>query len=240
MAKNLAGLTALTLCLLALLVGLGVWQIQRLAWKEGLIAEIETRTKAPPVDLPEAIATARSGSDVSYLRVKADGHFLNDRERYLFAVADGTVGWDVITPLKTADGDVLLVNRGFVPDALRDPSSREQGEPEGLVTVTGLARTPETQGSFTPDNEPARNRWFWRDLPSMAASMFPGESVKLAPFFLDAEKSDVPEGWPLGGQTRLDLPNNHLQYAITWFALAAAIAALYVYYVVSRLRETRS
>jgi surfeit locus 1 family protein len=239
MAKNLAGLTVLTLCMLALLVGLGVWQIQRLAWKEGLIAEIETRTKAPPVGLQSALATARDG-DVSYTRVKAEGRLLNDKERYLFTTADGAVGWDVITPLKTADGDVLLVNRGFVPDALRDPSTRKEGEPEGLVTVTGLARLPETQGSFTPDNEPARNRWFWRDLPGMAASMFPGESFKLAPFFLDAEKSDVPGGWPLGGQTRLDLPNNHLQYAITWFALAAAIGILYVYYVVSRLREGRN
>ena len=238
MAKNIAGLTALTLCMLALLVGLGLWQIQRLAWKEGLIAEIETRTKAPPVDLRSALATARAG-DVSYTRIKAEGRFLNDKERYLFAIADGTVGWDVITPLMTVDGEALLVNRGFVPDALRDPSTRQAGEPDGTVTVTGLARTPETQGSFTPDNEPARNRWFWRDLSGMAASMFPGESVRVAPFFLDAEKSDLPGGWPLGGQTRLDLPNNHLQYAITWFALAAAIAALYVYYVVSRLRETR-
>ncbi len=238
MAKNIAGLTALTLCMLALLVGLGLWQIQRLAWKEGLIAEIETRTKAPPVDLQSALATARAG-DVSYTRIKAEGRFLNDKERYLFAVADGTVGWDVITPLMTADGEALLVNRGFVPDALRDPSTRQAGEPDGTITVTGLARTPETQGSFTPENDPARNRWFWRDLSGMAASMFPGESVKVAPFFLDAEKSDLPGGWPLGGQTRLDLPNNHLQYAITWFALAAAIAALYVYYVVSRLRETR-
>jgi surfeit locus 1 family protein len=238
MARNLAGLTALTLCMLALLAGLGVWQIQRLGWKEGLIAQIETRTKAPPVDLQSALAAAPAG-DVSYTRIKAEGRFQNDKERYLFAITDGTVGWDVITPLMTADGELLLVNRGFVPDALRDPSTRKAGEPEGIVTVTGLARTPESQGSFTPDNEPARNRWFWRDLPGMAASMFPGESVKLAPFFLDAEKSDVPGGWPLGGQTRLDLPNNHLQYAITWFALAAAIAALYVYYVVSRLRETR-
>lgn len=239
MAKSLAGLTALTLCMLALLVGLGVWQLQRLAWKEGLIAEIETRAKTAPVGLRAALAAARAGGDVGYLRVKAEGRFLNDKERYLFALADGTMGWDVITPLATADGDVLLIDRGFVPDALRDPSSRKEGEPEGIVTVTGLARTPEAQGTFTPDNEPARNRWFWRDLPAMAASMFPGEALKLAPFFLDAEKSEVPGGWPLGGQTRLDLPNNHLQYAVTWFALAAAIAALYVYYVVSRLREGR-
>jgi surfeit locus 1 family protein len=92
-------------------------------------------------------------------------------------------------------------------------------------------RGPGTSDLFTPNNEPEANRWFWRDLEAMARSMFAGEPVKLAPFFLEAEKSDVPGGWPEGGQTRLDLPNNHLQYAITWFLLAACLLVIYGIYV---------
>jgi surfeit locus 1 family protein len=90
---------------------------------------------------------------------------------------------------------------------------------------------PETPGRFTPDNEPEANRWFWRDLGAMAQSMFQGEAVRLAPFFLEAERSEVPGGWPEGGQTRLDIPNNHLQYAITWFLLAACLLVIYGAYV---------
>ena len=103
--------------------------------------------------------------------------------------------------------------------------------------VTGLLRAPDTQGLFIPDNDPARNRWFWRDLAGMTVSMFPGGSTRVAPFFLDAERSEVPGVWPRGGQTRLALPNNHLQYAITWFVLAFCIAVIYVFYVRSRRRE---
>ena len=100
-----------------------------------------------------------------------------------------------------------------------------------MVTVTGIVRMPEIQGLFIPDNEPEANRWFWRDLKAMAQSMFPGGTVALAPFFLEAEKSEVPGGWPEGGQTRAELPNNHLQYAITWFLLAACLVVIYVAYV---------
>jgi len=107
------------------------------------------------------------------------------------------------------------------------------------VTVTGIVRSPEIQGSFVPDNEPEANRWFWRDLGAMARSMFPEGTVEMAPFFLDAEKSDVPGGWPEGGQTRLELPNNHLQYAITWFLLALCLLVIYAVYVRGLYRRRR-
>ena len=93
-------------------------------WKEGLIAEIEARAKAEPVSLKEAVARAHAGEDVSYLRVRVEGNFDNTKERYLFAVSDGTPGWHVITPLETPDGETVLVDRGFVPDALKEPSSQ--------------------------------------------------------------------------------------------------------------------
>jgi surfeit locus 1 family protein len=235
--RGLLLLTAFAAGALAVLLGLGIWQLQRLQWKEGLIAEIEARTKAEPISLGDAVMLARKGEDVSYLRVRAEGSFDHAKERYFFTSVDGTVGWDVITPLTTPTGEVVLIDRGFVPDALRDPASRKQGEIEGPVTVIGLARPPETQGHFVPDNDAARNRWFWRDLTGMARSMFPSGAPNLAPFFLEAEKSDVPGGWPRGGQTRLDIPNDHLQYAITWFAIAFCLVVIYVLYVRSRWRR---
>lgn len=229
--KGLIGLTVFTLACLAVLIGLGLWQLERLKWKEGLIAQIEARSKGAPITLEEGIAIARKGRDPSYYRLRVEGRFHHAKERYLYATSDGRVGWHVITPLETADGDMVLVDRGFVPDMLKDPSSRALGQIEHVVTVTGIARSPEIQAIFTPDNEPQANRWFWRDLGGLARSMFPAGTIEVAPFFLDAEKSDVPGGWPEGGQTRLEIPNSHLQYAITWFLLALCLGVIYAVYV---------
>src|SRR5262245_31079779 len=162
--KSLVGLTAATLAAFALLVGLGVWQLQRLAWKEGVISEIESRTKAEPISLDQAIALAREGRDPSYYRVSVEGRFEHADELYLYAISEGRAGWHVITPLGTAAGQTVLIDRGFVPDVLRSPASRPKGELTGVVTVTGIVRMPEVQGSFTPNNEIAANRWFWRDI----------------------------------------------------------------------------
>ena len=235
--KGLVGLSAFVLAALAVLIGLGLWQIDRLKWKEGLIAQIAARSKAPAVTLDEAEALARAGQDLSYMRVRVEGRLHHGRERYLYALAEGQPGWHVMTPLETPAGDMVLVDRGFVPDALKDPSARSLGQVEQVVEVTGLVRMPETQGLFIPDNEPGTNRWFWRDLRGMAESMFPSGAIEVAPFFLEAEKSDVPGGWPEGGQTRLVIVNNHLQYALTWFALAACLLGVYAAYVWGQYRR---
>ncbi len=235
--KGLVGLTAAMLAALAVLVGLGLWQLQRLHWKQGLLAQIEARTKGPPITLEDAVALAREGRDPNYYRVRVDGRFHHAKERYLYAVSDGRVGWHIITPLETEDGDMVLVDRGFVPDELKDPSSRALGQVDKLVTVTGIVRSPEIQGPFIPDNEPEANRWFWRDLAGMARSALPAGAIQVAPFFLDADKSEVPGGWPEGGQTRLETTNNHLQYAITWFLLGACLLIVYGLYVRSLYRR---
>jgi surfeit locus 1 family protein len=237
--KGLVALTAFTVAGLAVLIGLGLWQLERLEWKEGLIAQIEARSEGAPITLEEGIAIARNGRDPNYYRLHVEGRFHHAKERYLYAVSDGRVGWHVITPLETADGDMALVDRGFVPDGLRDPSSRAPGQIEGVVAVTGIVRSPEIQGIFTPDNEPEANRWFWRDLDGLARSMFPEGTIEVAPFFVEAEKSDVPGGWPEGGQTRLELPNSHLQYAITWFLLALCLVVIYAVYVGGLYRRGR-
>ncbi|HAN62943.1 MAG TPA: hypothetical protein DCQ79_03605, partial [Rhizobiales bacterium] len=128
--KGLLGFTALALAALAVLIGLGVWQLERLQWKEGLIAEIEARSTGAPITIAEALAIARQGRDPDYYRVRVEGRFHHDKERYLFAqsLADGTPGWHVITPLETTGEDMVLVDRGFVPDVLKEASSRASGQ----------------------------------------------------------------------------------------------------------------
>lgn len=230
--SGLLWLTFFTAAGLAILIGLGMWQLQRLEWKEGLIARIEERTNRKPMDLDRAIELAQQGRNLSYYPVRAEGRFHHDRERYLYALSfDGEPGWHVITPLETVKGNFVLVDRGFVPDALRDPSTRPQGQIKEVVTVTGLARLSEEASIFVPDNNPKANQWFSRDLLAMTRSMFPAGTIQVAPFFLEEEAHDVPGGWPKGGQTRLNLPNNHLQYALTWFGLAACLIVIYGVYV---------
>src|SRR4029079_6220090 len=237
--KGLIGFTALALAALAMLIGLGVWQVERLHWKEGLIAAIDARTKGEPISLDQVIAFAKEGRDPSYYRVHVEGRFDNSKERYLFSqsISDGTPGWHVITPFRTTQGELVLVDRGFVPDNLKDLSTRASGQIEGVTTVTGIVRAPDTQRFFTPNNETAPNREFWRDLNGLVSSMFPTATLDVPPFFIEAEKSDVPGGWPEGGQTRTSLSNNHLQYAITWFGLAAALIVIYAFYVRSLYRR---
>lgn len=221
-------LTIATLIGFAVLVWLGVWQLQRLEWKEGIIARIEARTERKPVTLERAIELAKEWGDPSYLPVTVEGRFHNERERYLYAISlDGEAGWHVITPLETASGRVVLVDRGFVPEAFRDPHTRDQGQFKDVVTVTGLLRTSEKPNLFSPDNNEKANQWFTRDLGAMARSMFPGGTVNVVPFFLEQVETDIPGGWPKGGQTRLQLPNRHLQYALTWFGLAGCLLVVY-------------
>ena len=236
--KSLLGISALMLAALAVLLGLGFWQLSRLHWKQGLIAQIEARSSAAPIPLAEAVALTRAGRDPSYYRVSVEGRFHHDKERYLYAFSEGRIGWHVITPLETENGEMVLIDRGFVPNELRDPASRPEGQVETVTEITGLIRAPETQGLFTPDNDPKANRWFWRDFAGMTRSLFPHGTIEVAPFYLEAEKTAVPGGWPEGGQTRLKIPNNHLQYAITWFLLAAALLVMYGYYLWMHRRKT--
>lgn len=233
-------LTAATLAALVFLVGLGVWQLQRLEWKEGVIAQIEARTERKPVTLERAVALSKELTDPSYLPVSVKGRFHHDKERYVYAISlDGEPGWHVITPLETSGGRMVLINRGIVPEAFRDPGTREQGQLQEVVDVTGLIRTPEEQALFVPDNDVQANQWFSRDLEAMAGSMFSEGTVEVMPFFIEAVDSPVPGGLPKGGQTRLQITNNHLQYALTWFALALCLGAIYGVYVWGAARKKR-
>lgn len=219
---------SLVLPALIMLLLLGNWQLQRLAWKEGLLATIEMRMQQPPTDLDSALSTWQEEGDVDYLPVTLEGRFLNDREQYFLATYEGQSGWYVFTPLQMADGRAVIVNRGFVPYDLRNPDKRSWQPVENSVTIVGLARNPlsEKPGSLLPDNTPAERTWYWKDHAAMARTMELSEAT-LQPFFVDVSTTDgaVAAG-PIGSVTRISLPNNHLQYAITWFGLAAALVVI--------------
>lgn len=212
---------------LSVLVSLGTWQVRRLHWKETLIADIATRRALPPAPLSEIEAVAARGEDFEYRPVRVEGRFLNDKERHFFATFVGRTGYYVYTPFELEDGRFLFVNRGFVPYEMKDPKSRREGLPDGRQTVTGLARArlPGKPSWAVPENDVAGNIFYWKDLSAMAASAgLAAESV--VPFFLDADATPVPGGWPKGGVTQIDLPNDHLQYAITWYGLAVVLLVI--------------
>ena len=214
------------LFVLVLLVGLGTWQVQRLHWKEGLLADIAARKDAPAVPLSAIEAMAASGGDIEYRVVTATGHYLNNKERDFLATYGEEPGFHIYTPLQLDDGRYVFVNRGFVPSDAKEPEKRKQGQLTGEQTVTGLARAKlAEQPSGMPDNDLAKNIFFWRDLDAMASSVgLPKD--KVLPFFIDADKTPNHEGLPVGGVTIIDLPNSHLQYAVTWYGLAAALVAI--------------
>ncbi|WP_420822331.1 SURF1 family protein [Sphingomonas aracearum] len=213
----------IALCTLATLafVGLGMWQVQRRAWKLELIAATAARVHAPPVALPPPSRWATvNAHDDAYRRLRVSGTFRHDREALVQALTERGAGYWVLTPLRTDTGTVLI-NRGFVPEERRAPQSRAAGQVGGRVTVTGLLRISEPGGALLRANQPAADRWYSRDVGAIARARRLGP---VAPFFIDADATPNPGGWPVGGLTVIAFPNSHLVYALTWFALAALSA----------------
>lgn len=226
---------------IAVLCGLGSWQMRRLAWKEGIIAAMEARLHAAPEPLAAIEKRFAASGDVDYRPVRLQGRFLHAGERIFQATWQGQSGWNVYTPLVLAGNRAVFVNRGFVPFALKDPARRMAGETQGEVEITGLARNPlaAKPSSFIPDNDPVRNVYFWKDLPAMAKGLALPPGTGLLPFFVDAAAGPVAGGYPVGGVTIVDVPNNHLQYAATWYGLALVLAAMMGASLVRSWRERR-
>lgn len=213
------------LVLIGVFLALGLWQVQRLAWKEALLARIEASQHGDPQPLPAPQDWPRVQRDThEYQRLQLSGHFDHGRETRVQASTVLGSGWWVLTPLRTPDGRWVLVNRGFVDAEHRDPATRP--EPQGEVTLLGLLRVTEPEGRLWQHNDPGTGRWYSRDVEAIAtAQQLPGE---VAPFFVDA--SEGTEGqWPRAGLTVLAFSNNHLMYALTWFALAAMVAGALVF-----------
>lgn len=202
----------------AVLTGLGVWQVQRRAWKHDLIARVAQRIHAPPRAAPGPEAwSAFNRRDDEYRAVRVSGYYLPGRDTFVQAVTELGGGYWVLTPLRADGGFTVLINRGFLPIELHKslPSA-----PIGPVTVTGLLRVSEPGGGFLRDNQPTEDRWYSRDVVAIAAARhLPGA----APYFVDARGSGA-GGWPRGGLTVVQFPDNHLVYAMTWFGLALLVA----------------
>jgi len=240
-------LALLGVLLIALFAGLGTWQVIRLQWKLSLIERVESRVRAAPVPLPPPARWPQVTRDTDeYRHVRLAGRFLYPYSTPTQAVSELGAGFWLLTPFCTTDGAVVLVNRGFIPldqnRAGRYPARRAQGEPcagaDGPVhTLTGLLRISEPGGGFLRDNDPLRNRWFSRDVAAIGAAR---GLTPLAPFFVDAARGQDPAGapeHPAGGLTVISFQNNHLVYAITWYALALMVAG--AWRVAARLGRNR-
>jgi surfeit locus 1 family protein len=216
--------------MLAVLLTLGFWQLHRLQWKLDLIAQVNRNLTLPPVSLDTALAM---GKGAEYRRVALGGRFDHGKEAYLRGLVDGTPVWHVITPLVTDDGRTLLVDRGIVPDGLRDPAKRRAGQIDGERRIIGVWRTPDPPGFFTPPPDFAHRLWYSRDVTSIAAA---DRIAPAAPVIVEADAAPNPGGWPKGGQTQVTFRNEHLQYAITWFGLAATLLGVYLAFHISKGR----
>lgn len=243
-ARRGRGLLLLVLACVAfaVLIGLGTWQLNRLAWKEALLARVEARVHAAPQDVPPpARWPALTREEDEYRRVKVRGTFDHAKEALVYTVrgddAAGPVkgqGFLVVTPLIRADGPPILINRGFVPSDRRDPATRAEGEVKGEVEVVGLLRFPEEASWFVPANDPAHGSFYRMEPAEIAAAR--GISGA-APFLIDADATQVPGGLPIGGGTRIAFPNRHLEYALTWYGLAASLVGVGLAVFISRRRR---
>ncbi|MFC5523621.1 SURF1 family protein [Polaromonas jejuensis] len=230
--RSTAACLALALIAALLFAGflaLGLWQLERRAWKLDLIARVDQRVHAPAAPLAHLPPVAQwphiTAASDEYRHLQVSGHFLNDRETLVQAVTDLGSGFWVLTPLQLPDGQTLLVNRGFVPPEARARATRSATESEAEVTLSGLLRLSEPGGGFLRHNDPAANRWYSRDVQAIAQARGLGQ---VAPFFLDADapaqgRSSAAPAWPVSGLTVITFHNQHAVYALTWFGLALMV-----------------
>lgn len=226
------------------LVALGVWQVQRLQWKEALIARTSVRVDATPMAAPGP--DQWPGLDLAaleYQPVSVTGRFFHQDEAHVFTVLSaprgphGGMGYLVVTPLETADGWLVYVNRGFVPEDRKDSASRSDGQTVAELTVVGLLRAPRSRTWLSAEDDLAGNVWFSRD-PALFSAWSGLAAERVAPYTIDMRFDPrLPGGLPQGGETLVQFPNNHLGYALTWFGLAGGLAGVFFVFARGRLRD---
>jgi surfeit locus 1 family protein len=231
------GLTIATAIALAILVALGVWQLQRLQWKEALLAHVAALQSAQAQPAGPVLDAAAAGQDVGFTRVSVSCPGLGAAPFLeLYGLREGQAGSRLISacPVDANRYRTVLVDRGFVADTV---SARPKVDPADRtpVQLVGVLRVPDKPTFVTPKNQVAANRWFSRDVAAMAAAL---KAPSPAPVFLMAETSSNP-AWSalVPAPLPAEIPNRHLEYAITWFGLAAALAAVYAAMLWRRLRS---
>jgi surfeit locus 1 family protein len=221
-------MSVLALIMFVTLCALGNWQVNRLAWKEDLIQTIQSRIHQPPRPI-ESYFKTEQGTD--YWPVTLSGKFRHESERHFFATFEGQSGYYIYTPLEIAPNGFIFINRGFVPFDMKEASKRTAGQTQGVVNITGLARSilSEKPSSSLPDNDTAKNVFYWKDFAAMRDTAGLPSGATVLEVFVDADKTATPpSGMPIGGVTIIDLPNSHLQYAVTWYVLAATLLGIWL------------
>ena len=233
------GATAFAIVGVAILVGLGVWQLERKVWKENLIATLNARLSEKPDTLPPPAVWPRlTQAADEYRHVSFAGAFIPGEQALVYTAGSNFrpdvqgAGYWVMAPVRLAGGAVVVVDRGFVP---YEGKIVDFAVPQGPVDIVGALRWPEKPGLFTPQAEPRNNIWYLRDPAAIAAAKKWGA---VAPFYVEQEAPTPPGGLPKPGRLVPALPDNHLQYAITWFALALGLAAVYAFWLKGRLRPS--
>ena len=224
--RPLTGPTLWTLPALLVLVALGLWQVQRLHEKDALLTAIAERMKAAETPVDDVLRLPPA--EMEWRRVQARGRFLHDKEAYVYATEfDLGMGVHVLTPLVMDSEGIVLVDRGFVPLASKPPETRSSGQVEGEVEISGIVRLEGERNMFTPPADEPQRTWYSRDIQGIAPAL--GLSLR-APIVIVADQPANPGGLPRFPGYRVDIPNNHLQYALTWFGLALALLGVYLVY----------
>lgn len=239
-ARSLVVPCIAALAAFVVLIGLGTWQIQRKAWKEDLIASLTRRVTAPPAALPspEQWSKLNPESD-EFRRVAFRAEFIHSQEAFVYTAGSALrpdisgQGYWIFTPARLPDGSIVVVNRGFVPPDRLDTHTRGSGQILNSVEIVGALRWPEARTWFTPNDEPQHNVWYVRDHLAIAAAKGWG---KVAPFFIDQVAPAPPGGLPKVGPLNIHLRNDHLQYALTWYGLAAVLAVAFAIWFRGRWR----
>jgi surfeit locus 1 family protein len=219
-------------------IGLGTWQIQRKAWKEALIETLEQRLSAPPAELPPRERWARlDPADHEFSHVKFSAAFLSGTEALVYAGGSALrsdvsgPGYWVLAPARLVAGGIVVVNRGFVPEGRQESAVHGADQTVGIVDMVGVMRWPQPRGAFSPPDEPQRNLWFVRDPAAIASAKGWGD---VAPFFIELESPQPPSGLPRAGRLNVNLRNEHLQYALTWYGLALVVVVMFAFWVRGR------
>jgi surfeit locus 1 family protein len=224
-----------------ILIGLGIWQLDRKVWKEVLIATVNERVAQAPQPLPPRESWPRlrpAGSEYAHVTFPAE--FIEGQEALAYTAGSSLrpdvtgQGYWVFAPARLSGGSVILINRGFVPADKKDAATRSEGVPHGSVDISGYMRWPEARGLFTPADDVKGNVFFARDPKAMSDAHH--WSVA-APFYIDQEAPVPPGGLPKPGKIDVQLPNNHFQYALTWFGLGLGLAGVYIVWLAGRLRR---
>jgi surfeit locus 1 family protein len=235
----------LTVGAFAILIGLGAWQLERKAWKDGLIETLTQRLAEPPQHLPRRERWSQLDPiRIEFRHVSFQGEFLHEQEALVYTTGSTLrndrptgPGYWVLTPARLPDGGLVVVNRGFVPEGRQDAKNRREGQVTGPVEIVGAVRWPEERNLFTPDDQPLKNLWFVRDHLAIASAKGWGD---VAPFYVAQVSPAPPGGFPRVGRLTASLPNNHLQYAVTWFGLAAVLVVVFAVWARGRRRSARA